>query len=240
MHALLQRFATLSYSLKGRSTASSADPDNLDLVWQTLQPTHVPPLDDSRQFTLQAKETLRSFMDGSTARSAQELAAGQSSHEKVDTVLQPFLQMGPFDIRQETEVVVPAILQEAASDPGMKIDWTSGYFSLRRPYKDGLLAAKGPVRIVCAAPEVRPSILRHGNYAHFDFHARQTDFISLLASRNIFLRHIHFSSGGSTMRCKRRRKRRPLTYTSGRDKAGRITQKVRQPARTCYFSHSPT
>lgn len=82
-----------------------------------------------------------------------------ASHAKHDTSLRPVLQMGPFDIKQETDLVIPAIFQLAnglATAPGgaeTKIDWTSGYFSVQDRYKDMALESKARVRMVSASPE---------------------------------------------------------------------------------------
>lgn len=76
-----------------------------------------------------------------------------------DTSIRPILQIGPFKITQETDLTVPTILKTAnslATAPGgaeTKIDWTSGYFSLRKGYREGVLECKAGIRIVCASPE---------------------------------------------------------------------------------------
>lgn len=68
--------------------------------------------------------------------------------------------MGPFDIAQETDVVVPSVFQTAnslATAPGganTTIDWTSGYFSVQEGYKERVLDSRATVRIVTASPEV--------------------------------------------------------------------------------------
>ncbi|GAA5981145.1 hypothetical protein JCM11641_003126 [Rhodosporidiobolus odoratus] len=79
--------------------------------------------------------------------------------QKFNTSLRPVLQMGPFSIRQETELVVPEIFQtanELATAPGggrTTLDWTSGYFALRQEYRDLVIGSKAQVRVVSAAPE---------------------------------------------------------------------------------------
>lgn len=73
----------------------------------------------------------------------------------MDTWIQPFLQMGTFGVLQETDHVMPAVLDTAASGAdGITLDWTSGYFSVHRQYREALLRSRAPVRIVCASPEV--------------------------------------------------------------------------------------
>ncbi|KAL8279179.1 hypothetical protein RQP46_008435 [Phenoliferia psychrophenolica] len=84
-----------------------------------------------------------------------------SPHEpKVfDTLLRPVLQMGPFNIKQETDLVVPSIFRAGnslATAPGgsrTKIDWTSGYFSVQPSYREKVLDSRAAVRIVAASPE---------------------------------------------------------------------------------------
>lgn len=77
-----------------------------------------------------------------------------------DTRLRPVVQMGPFDLTAETDVVVPRIFSTAnalATAPGGNrtvLDWTSGYFGLREDYKKLALQCKAKVRIVSASPEV--------------------------------------------------------------------------------------
>ncbi|GAA5912159.1 hypothetical protein JCM6882_003070 [Rhodosporidiobolus microsporus] len=76
-----------------------------------------------------------------------------------DTSLRPVLQMGPFGIAQETDLVVPEIFRAAnalATAPGggnTTLDWTSGYFGLREGYKKLVLDCRAGVRIVSASPE---------------------------------------------------------------------------------------
>ncbi|GAA5910576.1 CDP-diacylglycerol--glycerol-3-phosphate 3-phosphatidyltransferase [Sporobolomyces salmoneus] len=76
-----------------------------------------------------------------------------------DTTLRPVLQMYPFQQTQETSLVVPSIFKTAnmlATAPGggeTKIDWTSGYFGLRKEYKELVLGCKAKVGIVSASPE---------------------------------------------------------------------------------------
>lgn len=100
-----------------------------------------------------------SLAPGRTARrSASPLAA-------FDTRLRPVVQMGPFDLTAETDLVVPGIFRAAnafATAPGGNrtvLDWTSGYFGLREDYKRLALQCKAKVRIVSASPEVRPTLV---------------------------------------------------------------------------------
>ncbi|GAA6064114.1 hypothetical protein JCM10212_002491, partial [Sporobolomyces blumeae] len=83
----------------------------------------------------------------------------RSLYQSYDTSLTPLLQMAPFSISHETSLVVPSIFRcanQLATAPGgneTTIDWTSGYFGLRRSYKELVLETKAKIRIVSASPE---------------------------------------------------------------------------------------
>ncbi|GAA5866324.1 hypothetical protein JCM3774_006616 [Rhodotorula dairenensis] len=77
--------------------------------------------------------------------------AGRSASSPLaafDTRLRPVVQMGPFDLTAETDLVVPGIFRTAnafATAPGGNrtvLDWTSGYFGLRDDYKRLALQCK--------------------------------------------------------------------------------------------------
>lgn len=170
LHQFMEVFKDLSYSIKGRLGASGTQGDNFDLAWKnevgkpTMEPIH-----DPRGFTEAAKERLGTFMSQWLSRSSSSSSSPLSPHlspsetgstssasskNTLDTTIQPFLQMGQFGIRQETETVIPAILEQVQNDAALRLDWTSGYFGVRSAYKEGLLKSVGPVRIVCASPQV--------------------------------------------------------------------------------------
>jgi CDP-diacylglycerol--glycerol-3-phosphate 3-phosphatidyltransferase len=166
-HALMQRFKQLSFTLEGYSTAT-ASPRNFDLRWISkgssgalgTATTHVAqPNTHPRQYTDSAKRILGDFLALYARKSTASLSSPRSPVSTTggayDTTLQPFLQMGAFDIKQETDLVVPEVLRAAKESADVQVDWTSGYFSLRKDYRDALLAAKGEVAIVFASPEVR-------------------------------------------------------------------------------------
>lgn len=159
MHDLMKTFKELSYGIKGRSTAIGSD--NFDLVWHGgSDGPDAEPIKDPRGFTECAKKCLGSFMSRwLKTLSSSSSSSPSSATQEFDTTIQPFLQMGQFDITQETDVVVPAILEQIQQDERLRLDWTSGYFGVRKAYKEGLLQTKGPVHIVCASPEVSPLIL---------------------------------------------------------------------------------
>ncbi|TKA53067.1 hypothetical protein B0A53_03947 [Rhodotorula sp. CCFEE 5036] len=94
-----------------------------------------------------------------SAPSAATRSRSTSPLASFDTRLRPVVQMGPFDLTAETDLVVPGIFRTAnafATAPGGNrtvLDWTSGYFGLREDYKRLALQCKAKVRIVSASPE---------------------------------------------------------------------------------------
>merc|ERR1712093_807977 len=154
-HLLLDRISRLTYQLRGWSYAASSAANPFDIRWIDPAGTAAEPTVHPGEFTVLVKEMLLDHIDGYLAKPSAELASpiGTSSDDAHDTILQPFLQMGPFDIRQETDYVVPTLLEQAGQSPSTAVDWTSGYFSLRTPYREALLKCQGPVSITCAAPE---------------------------------------------------------------------------------------
>lgn len=104
-------------------------------------------LKDVQDFTLRWKQHSQSF----------DLKEG-------DTELVPLIQMGPIGITQETDAV-PLIfsqLNKSSKSSSMKpirMDLTSGYFSLYGPYKSLVLKSAAEkesnsrIRIIAAAPE---------------------------------------------------------------------------------------
>lgn len=154
-HALIQGFATISYRLQGYTTSSG--PTNFLIKWQNLTHALVEPLNDPQAFTIQAKTFLKEFCTKYFQKSPSSLSSPRypvSDLADFDTLIQPFLQMGPFTLLQETQIVVPKLLEEAGKERNFHLDWTSGYFSVRKEYREGLLRSDGPVNIVCASPEV--------------------------------------------------------------------------------------
>jgi hypothetical protein len=164
MHEFVKIFCGLSYTVKGRTSAIS-DSDNLDIVLDKER-SAPEPTKDPREYTSAAKEALSAFMatwqrkapsSGALSSHLSPSDSSSTSTSSFDTTIQPFLQMGQFDIKQETDMVIPAILKQVQQRNDTRLDWTSGYFSVRKPYKDGLLEANGPVHVVCASPEVSPT-----------------------------------------------------------------------------------
>lgn len=181
MHGLLRSFASISYSLLGSSTGP-----NVDIEWQRLDNRQISPEEDAATAAQQGREVITSFMAEQLVQSRT-----QDNNNTLDTLVQPFLQMGPYGILQETDTVIPALLTEAGNDEETRLDWTSGYFSVRKSCRQALINTPGPVRIVCAAPEVCRS------WSFFRAVVEYTDvpttsltaFISPLAFLNIYPQH---------------------------------------------------
>lgn len=147
-HALMSSFRPLSFVAKGGS--SSAGSSALDVLWKD---DRIPRPDvHSRSYTDAAREVLHDFMASHAQLDDQEVSTSRSD-DSLDTLLQPFLQMGTFGIKQETEMVVPSVVDAVRSNHSARIDWTSGYFSLRQSDREALLSSACDVSIVCAAPE---------------------------------------------------------------------------------------
>ena len=192
---LIRRFASVSYRLRGYSNSSG--PNALNISWQDSSPMHVEPTVDSQAFTAQVKASLDEFCSKYARSSPASLACPRypvSDSSGFDTILQPFLQMGPFGIMQETQNVVPTLLDEAGKDANIHLDWTSGYFSVRKPYREGLLNSNGSLRIVCASPQVGVRRSSKLSLSRANKSDRRTGFISLLASLNTYLQPIPISN----------------------------------------------
>jgi CDP-diacylglycerol--glycerol-3-phosphate 3-phosphatidyltransferase len=146
MHQLLRACSTFSYRLESPYSIHWQNPGSA-------------PLEDPSAFRQHARESLLSFSKAWSRRPPRELSSHSGPPEELDTSLRPFLQMGPFGIRQESDLVVPALIRaanEMSTAPGgleTTVDWTSGYFSLDDEYKRQLLDSRARVRVVCASPE---------------------------------------------------------------------------------------
>ena len=152
MHDLLQVFARSSYSLEGVKAAY-----DLDVRWPRSAGQLNKPTDDPAGHAQQSRELIEEFTI------LQSKKADASTLNNADTVVQPFLQLGNLNISQETDVVIPKVLATAQNDASPHLNWTSGYFSVRKGCRESLLACKGPVDIVCAAPEVRETLFAYIN-----------------------------------------------------------------------------
>jgi len=141
---------------------------NWKLIWDggngCLSPSqgqeHVTPYTETG-WTEPATKSLEDFTRRWHDRAPPPESEANSSGETADTMLVPLLQMGPFNIKQETRAV-PQILNLGLDAPAGQakppiLALTSGYFSLYKPYKALLLRANAVrtaiVKIICAAPE---------------------------------------------------------------------------------------
>ncbi|GAA5964590.1 hypothetical protein JCM21900_002651 [Sporobolomyces salmonicolor] len=181
--SLLTLVSSYSFRILARDTSTSHP--SISITWPSSNPIPTAPFDTPASipaYTSHAHDSLLSLLakwtslpptslssplppflptPASTLPSSAALAANPilSPSSPYDTTLRPVLQMGPFDLTQETDQVVPEIFRAAnalATAPGGKsttIDWTSGYFGLREQYKRLVLDSKAQIRIVSASPE---------------------------------------------------------------------------------------
>lgn len=160
-----------SYSFRALATDTTTEHPAMDIVWPDTnpctsfldKPSKIPAFkaqahDAFTELTIRWARKPLSALSSALPPSSSSRAKDRPRH---DTSLRPVLQMGPFDITQETELALPSIFETAnclATAPGgaeTKIDWTSGYFSVQERYKDMALSSKARVRMVSASPEVR-------------------------------------------------------------------------------------
>ncbi|KAH9819676.1 hypothetical protein DFH28DRAFT_1080257 [Melampsora americana] len=145
--------AQLSYRLDSKSTST-----HLSISW----PDHngLQPPDRSRsastEFKCAGRDKYRTLTEKwQTLSSTSQASDAQDS----EISLFPVLQMGPFEMRQETEVVVPQLIDlgttlESSNDKcKVRLDWTSGYFSILREYKRIVLESNLNVHITAASPQ---------------------------------------------------------------------------------------
>ncbi|KAI5480805.1 CDP-diacylglycerol-glycerol-3-phosphate 3-phosphatidyltransferase [Pseudohyphozyma bogoriensis] len=154
-----------SYSFLVTASDTTTKHPAIDITWPSSNPISSPlaPSTSIDDFKLHAGSTFNSLTSFWAAKKPEQLRSTLpwSPHEPktFDTILRPVLQMGPFGIRQETDLVVPTIFKTGnslATAPGgrnTRIDWTSGYFSVQPDYLEGVMASRAIVRIVTASPE---------------------------------------------------------------------------------------
>ncbi|KAM0793541.1 hypothetical protein ACM66B_000978 [Microbotryomycetes sp. NB124-2] len=154
---------TSSFSFRVRAGDTSTQHPRIDIDWPEA---NLVPIS-----FLKRSSTIRDLKDRvhekfeqlttewrSKPTSARTSTSSPGTTSTPDTVLRPTLQMGTFDIKQETDILVPSIFKLADSlavvPNGWKttIDWTSGYFSVQQRYQELVLASKAQVRLVSASP----------------------------------------------------------------------------------------
>lgn len=158
-----------SYSFKVTATDTTTLHPSLSITWPTTNSISNPllPTTEIEEFKSSAQTSFLSLTKLWASKPPSSLTStlphstySSSQYSPYDTTLHPVLQMGPFNILQETDLVVPAIFRTAnslATAPGggkTLIDWTSGYFSVQKNYLEKVLDSKAIVRIVTASPEV--------------------------------------------------------------------------------------
>lgn len=176
---------TCSYSFRVLASDTTTPHPKIDITWPSSNPFPFPPFSKPRlipAYVNSAFESYQTFINSWTTRSWQSLASplppfpnapvpskppstAMSYHPSFppppyDTTLRPVIQMFPFSLAHETDLVVPEIFKTAnalATAPGggeTTVDWTSGYFGLRDGYKKLVLGSKAKIQIVSASPEV--------------------------------------------------------------------------------------
>ncbi|KAG0151993.1 hypothetical protein CROQUDRAFT_71298 [Cronartium quercuum f. sp. fusiforme G11] len=145
--------ARLSYLLDSRSTSS-----RLSISWSDHNLIQAP--DHSKSASLEFKAAgHRMYQALTTKWQAHTVMSQETRSDEHDTYILPVIQMGPFDIYQETQLVVPRLihlgstLASSYQKSDTRLDWTSGYFSLLREYKRSLLQSNLNVQMIAASPE---------------------------------------------------------------------------------------
>lgn len=163
-HSLLSTISSFSFLVT--ATDTSTKHPALSITWPEANaaPSPLASSTSINAFKATAHDAFTSLTShwASKPPAALQSALPWSPHEPkiFDTILRPVLQMGPFNIKQETDIVVPSIFRAGnslATAPGggrTKIDWTSGYFSVQPSYREKVLDSRAAVRIVAASPEV--------------------------------------------------------------------------------------
>jgi CDP-diacylglycerol--glycerol-3-phosphate 3-phosphatidyltransferase len=160
-----------SYSFLASATDTTSTNPALNITWPTSNPAPSPLARGTsmKEYKSQAHEAFTSLTRHWNSKSVHALCSSlppptpssTPASQVYDTSVRPVLQIGPFSITQETDLVVPTIFRTGnslATAPGgaeTTIDWTSGYFSVQEAYRERVLDSRSAVRIVAAAPEVR-------------------------------------------------------------------------------------
>ncbi|EGG10378.1 uncharacterized protein MELLADRAFT_103410 [Melampsora larici-populina 98AG31] len=152
-HELCKTTAQLSYTIDPNST-----PTNLSFSWPKNHDLQRP---DHSKLTSTKFKTTGHHKYQSLTQKWKTLTSDSTAFDSQDSKVYifPVLQIGPFEIRQETRLVVPELIRlantlETLTDGcKVRLDWTSGYFSILRDYKRMLLESNLNVSITSASPE---------------------------------------------------------------------------------------
>ncbi|SCZ89770.1 BZ3500_MvSof-1268-A1-R1_Chr1-3g01568 [Microbotryum saponariae] len=160
--SLLERISSFSYLATAIDT--STQHPAIDIRWPNSN-IGSSPIESAPSFSEDLKLAAGNLVNTLTkqwaSRSPSDRAGSSSSRTgpPFDTSVRPVIQMGLFDVKQETDMAVPSIFKTAnalATAPGgaaTTLNWTSGYFSVHEQYKAMVLSSKAGVRIVAASPE---------------------------------------------------------------------------------------
>ena len=237
-----------SYSFRATATDTTTKSPSLTISWPPTNPFASPLASSTsiEEFKASANRAFAGLTRTWAGKPPHTLCSAlppvtptsTAASQVYDTSIRPVLQMGPFSIAQETELIVPTILRTAnslATAPGggeTTVDWTSGYFSVQEEYRERVLDSRAAVRIVTAAPEVSLSFSRIVIWLT-ERYDRRTDFMDRKVSRNTFRRRIRTFKRRSTIKLSlapsRDRARRTSRFENGNGKGGRITRKVIPP-----------
>lgn len=163
LYDLVRTVCRFSYRLEADAAVQTTGTTNWKLIWDGGAGI------SSSQESPNARQTYAEQSWSNEAHRAiyeltqtwKERAAKLAREDKGDTLLLPLLQMGPLGVRQETQAI-PQLFKlaqslSATSQSPARLNLTSGYFSLYKPYKILLSQAQAArnaiISIICAAPE---------------------------------------------------------------------------------------
>lgn len=144
--AVIQVGQAMSYQLQ------STDGSSFDLTWNTDSKGHLPEPTGPRvlEYKAQAREMWRDLQAHWASRPREKTTASED-----DVEIRPFLQMGSFGVREETDLVVPYLLGMGSKQGVKTLDLTSGYFSLDSTNQMRVLETPAEdINVICASPQV--------------------------------------------------------------------------------------
>lgn len=211
--------STFSYRLSPPSTSGA-----YDLHWSNPQHPH--------RFHKSAQEALNALQSIYRSR--------MTINEEDDVLIYPVIQAGQFELREEVETVTTLFQNLSVSTwaswmyntPGPVVDLTSGYFGLSDTYRRLVIESDVDCRIIAASPQVRFLILYPASMLNHGL-CRQMDFTARVVYPAEYPMAIPYLSKASCVLLPRQsahgilQLRRVLSYASGREMSGHITQRVR-------------
>lgn len=153
---------SMSYDLQAMSVGDTNDNPTYTLNWPpsvTASPASSaalpePSSRDSLVYKARAREMWREMQVQWTEDEAKSTISKEDTHDD-DVEIRPFLQIGSLSIREETDLVVPYLLQLGSGDGVQRLDLTSGYFSLDSLNQLRVLNSPAEkINVICASPQV--------------------------------------------------------------------------------------